>query len=83
MKAEEILPDNRDQMIRNGVIVRKGTVGAILVNARTWSEAAAGSPQRVAVEADIAEALPALRTSGLFEVLSVSDPALAAWIALH
>lgn len=80
MKAQDVLPDDVNQGEFQGVMVRKGTVGAFLANARVWCDAAATPERREAAGRDIAEALPALRALGLFEVLQLRDPALRAWI---
>ncbi len=76
MKAQDILPDEFNQRELDGVAVRKGTVGAFLVNARTWCDANSTARQREGARRDIVEALPALRALGLFSVLSIRDPAL-------
>lgn len=80
MKAQDVLPDDVNQGEFQGVMVRKGTVGAFLANARAWCDAAATRERREAAGRDIAQALPALRALGLFEVLQLRDPALRAWV---
>jgi hypothetical protein len=76
MRAEDLLPDNVNQGQFNGVTVRKGSVGAFLVNARVLSDPAASAESRATAERDILEALPALRAIGLFDVLQVRDERL-------
>ncbi|MEN4920736.1 hypothetical protein ABE485_18845 [Achromobacter spanius] len=80
MKAEDVLPDGKDQGTFNGVAVRKGTVGAFLANARVCCDPGASDQAAAVARRDIEEALPALRALGLFDVLQVRDPALRAWI---
>ncbi|MBN3728327.1 hypothetical protein [Burkholderia sp. Ac-20379] len=80
MRAEHLLPDGQDRAEINGVGVRKGTVGAFLVNARVLGTPDASPEARAEARADILAALPALRALGVFEVLEVRDPALRAWI---
>ncbi|MGN7919519.1 MULTISPECIES: hypothetical protein [Lysobacter] len=79
MRAEDLLPDHLDHTRIDGVLVRKGSVGAFLANARVWSDGDADA--RAQAERHIAEALPALRALGLFEVLEIRDPGLRAWVA--
>jgi hypothetical protein len=81
MRAQDVLPDGRDQGEFNGVAVRKGTVGAFLANARVCIDPQSGEQAVAAARRDIRETLPALRALGLFEVLEVRDPALRAWLA--
>ena len=76
MRAEDILPDHLNQIERNGVVIRKGNVGAFLANAKVWCAPAAELAQRVLAGRDILEALPAVRALGLFEVFSIRDAAL-------
>jgi hypothetical protein len=83
MKAQDMLPDGQNRIERNGTVIRKGTVGAFLVNVKLWSDAAAEAGQRADAERDIVEALPALRELGLFDVLDVRDDRLRALIDAH
>jgi len=80
MRAEQLLPDHVDSVDVRGVTIRKGTVAAFLANARIWSDRASTETARERAAADIVEALPALRASRLFDVLTIIDPALRAWI---
>lgn len=79
MRAEDLLPDHLDHTRIDGVLVRKGSVGAFLANARVWSDGDADA--RAQAERHIAEALPALRALGLFEVFEIRDARLRAWVA--
>lgn len=84
MRANQLLSDAQSQFeLPDGTVIRKGTIGAFLVNARTWSDPASDDAQRVSAEHDMLEALPALRALGLFEVLAVRDEALRQWIEQH
>lgn len=76
MRAEDLLPDDINQGQFNGTTVRKGTVGAFLINARMLSDPLSNVEQRRRAEQDIIAALPALRALGLFEILQVRDLAL-------
>ncbi|WP_408950958.1 hypothetical protein [Lysobacter sp. Hz 25] len=81
MRAEDMLPDHLDHTRIDGVLVRKGSVGAFLANARVWSDGEADAEARAQAERHIVEALPALRALGLFEVLEIRDPGLRAFVA--
>lgn len=83
VRAEDLLPGDVNQTERDGVAIRKGTVGAFLVNAKVWCDATAGPAQRVAAERDIIDAIPALRALGLFEVFSIRDAALRQLVETH
>lgn len=81
MRAEDMLPDHLDHTRIDGILVRKGSVGAFLANARVWSDGETDAEARAQAERHIVEALPALRALGLFEVLEIRDPGLRAWVA--
>lgn len=84
MRAEDLLPDHQNMFqFPDGTIIRKGTVGAFLVNAKVWGDPAADSARRADAERDILDALPALRALGLFEVLSLRDAALQRLLETH
>ncbi|MBN3763736.1 hypothetical protein [Burkholderia sp. Ac-20365] len=80
MRAEQFLPDHVDQVDIQGTTVRKGTVAAFLANALTWSDAQASETARAQAAADIVDALPALRATGLFDVLEIRNRELRVWI---
>ncbi|MCU1773679.1 MULTISPECIES: hypothetical protein [Pseudomonas] len=76
MKANELLPDHVDSREINGVVVRKGTVGAFLINAKVWLDSSSDSTQHQQAERDMVESLPALRALGFLDVFAARDPAL-------
>jgi hypothetical protein len=81
MRAEEFLPDGQDRIeASDGRVVRKGTIGAFLANASIWSDASTQTAQRAQVERDILDALPTLRSLGMFDVCVVRDAALQSLI---
>jgi len=81
MRAQDILPDDVNQSDMNGTTVRKGTVGAFLVNARAWCASATSDADRREAEQHMLEALPALHALGLFEVLAIRDERLRTLLA--
>ncbi|WP_058050890.1 hypothetical protein [Janthinobacterium sp. Ant5-2-1] len=81
MRAEDVLSDQQNQGQFNGVTVRKGTVGAILTNARLWLDENSSIAERSIAERDIVDALPALHALGLFDILQVRDAALRELVA--
>jgi hypothetical protein len=80
MRAEDLLPNHIDSGDFNGTVVRKGTVGAFLANARTFLDPSAAPGRRQEAEQHMAEALAALDALGLFEVCALRDPALLAFV---
>lgn len=80
MRAEDVLADDVNEVKIDGAIVRKGSVGAFLANARLLAPMAADAPERAAIVDDIRDLMPALRALGLFEVFELRDPALRAVI---
>ena len=80
MRAEQVLPDDVNQRDINGLTVRKGTVGAFLVNAKAWSDPSTDAAARALVQRDIVEALPALRALGVFDVFTLRHDALRRFV---
>jgi hypothetical protein len=80
MRAQEVLPDHVNHGEFNGVTVRKGTVGAFLINARVLADPDASEAERSTARSDILEALPALKALGLFEVFDIRDEQLRALV---
>jgi hypothetical protein len=83
MRAEEFLPDDVNQRDVNGVFIRKGSIGAFLANARILADPKSSSEERAKAEQDIIDALPALRATGLFDVLEIKDKNLRAFVEAH
>ena len=80
MRAAEMLPDDTNQLILNGIPVRKGSVGAFLANARVLLDPASEAAARSEAEKDLIELVPALRALGLFEVMQIKDERLRALV---
>lgn len=76
MRAEDVLPDDTDYAVFNGIAARKGTVAAFLANARIWSDLSRPAEVRAEAERHIVEAIPALGALGLFDVLTIKDERL-------
>lgn len=83
MRAEDILANDQNQVERDGIVIRKGSVGAFLASASLWCDPAAEAEQRIAAEGDILAILPALRALGLFEVFSIRDTTLRQLVETH
>jgi hypothetical protein len=75
-RPEDVLAGDADHADFDGISARKGTVAAFLRNARRWNEPEIAATERALLTEAIAEAVPALRALGLFDVLEVRDPAL-------
>lgn len=80
MRAQDILPDDVNEVHINGTTIRKGSVGAFLANAVALDDPALTAPDRLAVLNAIEVALPALRALGLFNVLEIRNPQLRAFL---
>lgn len=83
MKAQDVLPDGQDFVVRDGRMLRKGSVAAFLANARQFLDPATPQPARQEAERDLLELLPTLDALGLFDVLEPRSPALREWVSRH
>lgn len=80
MRAQEVLPDTQNEVNIGGTTDRKGTVGAFLANATTFTNSASTPAARETALQHIEEALPALKALGLFEVLEIREPRLRSFV---
>ncbi|WNV85906.1 hypothetical protein [Umezawaea sp. Da 62-37] len=81
VRPEDVLPDDVDSGVLNGVEVRKGSVAAFVANARRLDDLRPGSPERDAVLAELRRLVPALRAVGVLDVFAPRSAALADVIA--
>ena len=81
MRAEDVLADDTNEATFDGVIVRKGTVGAFLANVRVWSDSTASKDDQLLAEREIIQSLPALKAIGLLDVFEPKDFRLRELIA--
>ena len=79
---EDLLPDDQNSAEINGTVVRKGTVGAFLANARTLGALPLGSPDREPIIEQLRGSAQALRKIGLFDVFELRSRELAGLIGL-
>jgi antirestriction protein ArdC len=77
MKASDLLPDDANAKDFGGVTVRKGTVGAFIVNHRVFTDPNASPAAKAAALHDMAEAIPAMEALGIFEVFELRNSAVA------
>lgn len=83
MKAEDLLLDNQNTRQCAGTTIRKGTVGAFLINAAHWCDSSTPAATRRLAEQDMIDALPALHALGLFDVFEIRNNDLRRFIASH
>ncbi|MFL9836220.1 hypothetical protein ABS768_01845 [Flavobacterium sp. ST-75] len=74
MKAEELLPDNQNQVTINGQEIRKGSIGAFLLNCKTVINLDKNSNEYKTAMSNIKEQALLLEKIGLFEVFEVKIP---------
>jgi hypothetical protein len=68
MSPEDMLEDEQDARIINGIQVRKGTLGAFIVNARRLDGYPVGSAERGEILDQLRAFAPAVRALGLLDV---------------
>jgi hypothetical protein len=83
MQAQDVLPEGQDFVVRNGLSLRKGSVGAFLANAQVLQDPSATEQARRAAGRDLVSLLPALEALGLFDVFELRSPTLRDEVARH
>jgi hypothetical protein len=71
MKPQDILPDNINSVEKDGVVVRKGTLGAFTENIRMIDESLVGTPQKIEAVQDLYELIPALIKLKFFDYYKI------------
>jgi hypothetical protein len=67
VRPEDVLADNENFKIINGIKVRKGTIGAALLNAAILSSTTATSKEKEEAKKVIIELAPALVVLGIYD----------------
>ncbi len=80
MRPEDVLPDQVDDMVADGLPVRKGSVAAFLANARVLGDADAPAAEREQARLDLIALVPAMVALHVFEVFSIRDRSVAALV---
>ncbi len=74
VNAKDILADDEDSKIINGVKIRKGTIAAVLANAKVLSSSTASMKEKDDARNAIIESAPALVVLGLFDQVIWKNP---------
>lgn len=82
MKPQDILPDDVNSFELAGVTVRKGTIGAFIVNARVLADSTSDATARDTAMEDALALIPAMERLGVFEVFRIADADLAEAVAV-
>ena len=81
IRPEDVLPDGEDNAAFGDVSARKGTVAALIANAKALNELADGTPERDAVLAQLRTLAPGLRAVGVLDVFIPRSPEIAVLLA--
>ena len=74
IKPEDILPDDKNTLEINGLIVRKATMAALLANADLLLKKESTIEEKVEAKETIKELAPGLIAAGLLRHLSWKNP---------
>jgi hypothetical protein len=77
VRAEHLLPDDKNFAELNGITIRKGTMGAFFANLRILSQMPEDSPDREAIVDELKLGLPTMRENGLFDLFTFRSTELA------
>lgn len=83
MKAQDMLPEGQDFVVKDGLSMRKGSVAAFLANAHVLADATSSEEARRSARQDLLDLVPALDALGLFTVFELRSPELRALIESH
>jgi hypothetical protein len=78
VRPEDVLSDEENTGMMNGLEVRKGSVAAFIANVKILESLAPTDPGYPEVEAQLRALAPAVRAVGVFDVLAPRSATLAA-----
>ena len=81
IKPSDILPDNVNSIMINGVEVRKGSVAAVVANIQQLESANATEESKQAAIDAIKSLVPSLRAQGLLNHVTFNNPVVQALMA--
>lgn len=76
IKPSDVLPDDVDSAVIDGVRVRKGTVAAVLANLKALDVATLTAAERAEILETIRELAPALVVLGFKKYLTFNNPVI-------
>jgi hypothetical protein len=74
---QDVLPEGTEGTEFHGEYVRKGTIAAFIANAKLLQSLPAGTPEYEGTAAQLRTLKPVLDAVGLFDVVTIRDPAVA------
>ena len=74
---QDVLPDGAEGTEFHGEYVRKGTIAAFIANAKLLQAVPAGTPEYEDAATQLRTLKPALDAVGLFDVVTIRNPAVA------
>ena len=80
IRPEDVLPDGVETATYGGTVARKGSVAALVANAKPLPTLPVDAPGRAAILDLLRELVPSLRAVGVLDVFVPRDPAIAALI---
>jgi hypothetical protein len=80
VRPEDVLSDDANTGMMDGLEVRKGSIAAFIANVRILESLAPGDPDYPAVEEQLHALAPAVRAVGVLEVFAPRSATIAAII---
>ena len=81
MRPEDMLEDQVNERVVNGVRIRKGTLGAFVINVKRLEGYAPESLERAEILTQLRELVPAVRALGMLDVFEPRSPQVRELIA--
>ena len=78
---QDVLADGQEGTTFRGEYIRKGTIAAFIINAKLLDSTQEGSPEYEAAATQLRTLKPALDAVGLFDVVTIRNPAVATALA--
>ncbi len=76
IRPEDVLPENENYTVIDGIKVRKGTIAAVLQNAVILSSSLASNSEKEAAKKTITELAPGIVVLGMHEHVTWKNPSI-------
>lgn len=73
VKPEDMLPDDVNEKIINGVVARKGTIAALIGNIKKYEDPSTPEEVKTDIIEAIKDLIPAANAIGLFDIATIKN----------
>lgn len=73
VKPEDMLPDDVNEKVINGIVARKGTIAALIGNIKKFEDPSTPEEVKIDIIEAIKDLVPAANAIGLFDIATIKN----------